>query len=65
MEGRDEVEISREARRAAEVDRLVAITRDLADVREDRVNEARARVEQRRYRDDEVILETARRLLGG
>ena len=64
-EGRDEVEISAEARRAAEVARLVEMTRELSDVREDRVEDARAAINQGRYRYEEVIQDTARRLLGG
>jgi len=64
-EGRDELEISQEARRAAEIAKLVEITRDLPDVREDEVDEARANIAEGRYRYDEVIRETARRLLGG
>lgn len=62
--GRDEVEISPQARRAAEIARLVEITRSLPDVRDDRVDEARANVEDGRHRDEDVIKETARRLLG-
>lgn len=64
-ESRDEVEISAEGRRAAEIAKLVEITRSLPDVREDRVDEAQANVDEGRHRDEEVIKETARRLLGG
>ena len=64
-EGRDELEISPEARRAAEIAKLVEITRDLPEIREDEVDEARTHIAERRYRDDEVIRDTARRLLGG
>jgi len=63
--GRDEVEISPQARRASEVARLVEITRSLPDVRDEEVDQARANIESGRHRDEEVIRDTARRLLGG
>lgn len=63
--GQDELEISPEARRAVEVARLVEVARDLPDVREDRVDEARDEIEAGRYRDYDATRETARRLLGG
>lgn len=62
---RDEVEISTEARQAAEVSRLVEITRSLPDEREDEVNQAQANIEDGRHRDEDAIKDTARRLLGG
>jgi anti-sigma28 factor (negative regulator of flagellin synthesis) len=62
---RDEVEISPQARQAAEIARLVEMTRSLPDVREEEVERARADVEAGRYRDLGVIRDTARRLLGG
>ncbi len=64
-EERDEVRISAEARRAAEIARLVELTRELPDVREERVEESRAAIDEGRYRNEEVIQDTARRLLGG
>jgi anti-sigma28 factor (negative regulator of flagellin synthesis) len=41
------------------------MTRELPDVREERVEEARAAIDEGRYRNEEVIQDTARRLLGG
>ena len=63
--GRDEVEISAEARRAAEVARLVEITRNLPDEREEEVSEAESNIESGQHRDEDAIKDTARRLLGG
>jgi hypothetical protein len=63
--GRDEVEISAEARRAAEVARLVEMTRDLPDETEDQVSAAKDNVESGHHKNEEVIKDTARRLLGG
>ncbi len=63
--GRDEVEISAEARRAAEIARLVEITRNLPDERDDEVSAAKDNVESDQHKDEEVIKDTARHLLGG
>jgi len=62
---RDEVEISAEARQAAELARLVEMTRNLPDEREDEVSAAQANIESGRHHDEEVIKDTARHLLGG
>ncbi len=59
----DGVDISPEARRAAEVSRFVEIARSLPDVREERVEAARGNIESGRYRDEEVVRQTAERLL--
>ena len=63
--GRDEVEISPEARRANEVERLVEAARDLPEVRSEQVEEAREELQTEQHRDPDALRETARRLLGG
>lgn len=59
----DGVQISPEARRAAEVSRLVETARSLPDVREDRVEQARDNIESDRHHDEEVVRQTAERLI--
>jgi len=59
----DGVDISPEARRAAEVSRFVEVAKSRPDVREQRVEEARANIESGQYRDEEVVRETAERLV--
>ena len=59
----DGVEISPEARRAAEVSRLVETAKSLPDVREDRVEQARDSIESGRHHDEEVVRQTAERLI--
>jgi flagellar biosynthesis anti-sigma factor FlgM len=59
----DHVTFSSEAQVAAEVARLVQATRSEADVRADRVEAARARIEQGSYKDPEVVNEMADRIL--
>jgi len=59
----DGVEISPEARRAAEVSRLVQTAKSLPDVREDRVERARDNIESGRHHDEEVVRQTAERLI--
>jgi flagellar biosynthesis anti-sigma factor FlgM len=59
----DNVSISSEAQVAAEVARLVNASRTETDVRSDRVEAARARIEQGSYKDPEVVSQLADRLL--
>ncbi|MBL7648556.1 MAG: flagellar biosynthesis anti-sigma factor FlgM [Candidatus Hydrogenedentes bacterium] len=59
----DNVSISSEAQVAAEVARLVQATRTEADVRADRVEAARARIEQGSYKDPEVVGQMADKIL--
>ena len=59
----DNVSISSEAQVAAEVARLVNSSRTETDVRSDRVEAARARIEQGSYKDPEVVSQLADRLL--
>lgn len=59
----DNVSISSEAQVAAEVARLVNASRADTDVRSDRVEAARARIEQGSYKDPEVVSQLADRLL--
>ena len=58
----DNVSISSEAQVAAEVARLVNASRTETDVRSDRVEAARARIEQGSYKDPEVVSQLADRL---
>ena len=59
----DNVTISSEAQVAAEVARLVNASRADTDVRSDRVEAARARIEQGSYKYPEVVSQLADRLL--
>lgn len=59
----DNVSISSEAQVAAEVARLVQSARTTTDVRADKVEGARARIEQGSYKDPEVVSQLADRIL--
>lgn len=59
----DNVSISSEAQVAAEVARLVQSARTNTDVRADKVEAARARIEQGSYKDPEVVSQVADRIL--
>lgn len=59
----DNVSISSEAQVAAEVARMVQATRADTDLRADRVEAARARLEQGSYKDPEVVSQVADRIL--
>jgi len=63
VERHDDVSISPEARKAAQIARLVAMTKQLPDIRDGRVEEARENLERGRHNDEAVIRETAQRLL--
>lgn len=59
----DKVNISPEAQRAAEVARLVSLVKQISDVREDNVNEAKARLQSQSPQDETLNRTIARRLL--
>lgn len=59
----DKVNISPEARKAAEVARLVALAKEIPEVRDDKVAEAKARLESEKPDDEEVNRTIAQRLL--
>ena len=59
----DKVNISPEARKAAEVARLVAKVKELPEVRPDKVAEAVKRLESQKPNDDDVNRTIAQRLL--
>jgi hypothetical protein len=59
----DKVNISPEAQKAAEIARLVSLVKQLPDVRDDKVNEARARLQSQSPQDEAVNRTIAQRLL--
>jgi len=59
----DEVDISSEARRAAEVSRLVEVAKSLPETRENKVEQARSNLEDGLYRDESAVQRTAERFL--
>jgi len=59
----DKVNISPEAQKAAEVARLVSLVKQISDVRDDKVNEAKARLQSQSPQDEAVNRTIARRLL--
>jgi len=59
----DGVEISGEAREAAETARLQEVAREVEDVRTDRVQEARAALERGEFQDETVLRQVAQRIL--
>lgn len=59
----DDVSISLEARAAAEVGRIVALTRSQDDIRAEKVEAARERLLAGSYRDPEVVAKVAEKLL--
>jgi len=59
----DKVNISAEAQKAAEVARLVSLVKQIPDVRQDRVAQARARIEGQSPQDEGVNRTVAQRLL--
>lgn len=59
----DDVVISSEARAAAEVARLVQLSKAENEIRLDRVEAARQRIEQGDYKRPEVVAKVAERLL--
>jgi len=63
VQSKDDVTISSEAKAAAEVARLVQLSKSEADIRADRVNEARERIENGSYKDREVVAKVAERVM--
>jgi anti-sigma28 factor (negative regulator of flagellin synthesis) len=59
----DDVTISPEARQAAEVSRFVELAKSQDGAREDRVEEARRSIENGDHRNEQVVRETAERVL--
>lgn len=59
----DNIRISSEAQVAAEISRLVQASSTQSEVRSERVEAARARLEQGSYKDPEVVSQVADRLL--
>ena len=59
----DNVNISPEAQKAAEVARLVSLVKQIPDVRDDKVNEAKARLQSQSPQDEAVNRTIAQRLL--
>ncbi len=59
----DKVNISPEAQKAAEVARLVSLVKQIPDVREDKVNEAKARLQSQSPQDETLNRTIAQRLL--
>ncbi len=59
----DDVTISPEARRAAEVARFVELAKSQDNVREDRIEDARRSIENGEHRDEQAIRETAERVV--
>lgn len=58
----DGIQISAEARRAAELAQLKALVQEEPDVREDRVAAARASIERGDYKREDVVAAVAARL---
>jgi hypothetical protein len=59
----DKVNISPEAREAAEVARLVSLTNDILEIRDDKVAQATERIEAQEPDDEQVNRTVAQRLL--
>jgi hypothetical protein len=59
----DDVDISSEAREAAELARLISLAKDIPEVRDAMVAEAKARLESENADDEQINRTTARRLL--
>lgn len=59
----DGVSISEAAKQAAEVARVVQLSRGSSDIRADRVEAARERLERGDYKNPEVVAQVAERLL--
>lgn len=59
----DNVTISSEAQVAAEIARMVQASRSESDIRAERVEAARARLEQGSYKDPEVVSQMADKIL--
>ena len=59
----DKVNISPEAKKAAEIARLVSLVKQIPEVREDVVNEASARIQSQSPQDETVNRTVAQRLL--
>ena len=60
---RDGVAISPDAERASEASRVIQSLRNEGEVRQERVEQARAALERGEYRDESVLREVAQRLL--
>ncbi|MBX3180473.1 MAG: flagellar biosynthesis anti-sigma factor FlgM [Candidatus Hydrogenedentes bacterium] len=61
--GEDKIRISSEAQAAAEVSRLVQASVVQSDIRSERVEAARARLEQGSYKDPAVVSQVADKIL--
>lgn len=59
----DKVNISPEAQKAAEVARLVSLVKQIPDIREDKINEAKARLQSQSPQDETLNRTIAQRLL--
>jgi len=59
----DKVNISAEAKKAAEVARLVSLVKQIPDIRPDKVAQAKARIESQASQDENVNRTVAQRLL--
>jgi hypothetical protein len=59
----DSVSISAEAQKAAEVARLVSLTKEISEVRPDKVAEAKSRLQAQSPQDETVNRTVAQRLL--
>ena len=61
--GADKVNISPEARKAAEIARLVSLAKEIPEVRDDKVAQAVERLESQKPDDEQVNRTVAQRLL--
>ena len=60
---KDDVNISTEARAAAEAGRIVQLSKTEGEIRAERVAAAKERIDQGHYRDPDVVAKVAERLL--
>ena len=61
--GGDGVKISSAAQAAAQLSRVVELTRTESEIRAERVEEARQRIESGEYKNPEVVAQVAERIL--
>ena len=60
---KDDLSISSEAKAAAEVGRIAQLTKAQDEIRAERVEAAREKIERGDYKDPEVVAEVAKRLM--
>ncbi len=63
VQAKDDVNISTEAKAAAEVGQLVQVAKSQSEIRAERVAAAKERIERGDYKDPEVVAKVAQRLL--